>query len=1351
MPLDPAPLPTAPSIRQQTVVQPSSPSREVQVNMPLESLSTSRVLIVVFTTISGGTKSHIPSSQLWSQVPLMGAGGYASFGNTMASAWVSRPGSTVYQAGSFKFAGLVGLAPEYSTALAFEITDTQNGAISLSGQSWNSTYSNQITGQSPAMGQRVRGVLAVGYAEGEHTFTEPPGDQGVLTQTAASGFFTAPFSVVGSYATQNSNDPSDVTLPFEGVASKAGVLLFNAISANNSIVSNEIGQSVTSVLALPGASVTTDAFVGYGGTVTYTTDADLSFDPMTVMSSSDSLLSGTPTAFQTVGSQTYLLIDSTHSVDSKIEVFNVVSHNTDAGLLSTVSSTHTTDAKAALSPMLSHNTDAYVLGDLHHSTDSYVFAGQTSHSTDALLMQTNSLTHTTNALAVYVNNSLHTTDSYLQPLPPPTQSHTADSLLTQDNIIGMTGWELQGDFVECDPDRTPNYSLPAGTLATSSSAKRPGSQGTYGLRIDNQVWTESFWVPQQSSKSLQDMLPTYDFSSQAKSVFSDMWTSFYFRCLDRPTASSEMLIADLNQQIGVASPPFSTPIYGYCYWIALGNSTLSGVGGGLQLGHGPYNPASPDADYILSDTNWHYLEVRTYTASGVVLYNANPMQPVTIQVYLDGNLIMSTNSYIPCLCASAIGIQERLTSERFRVDYDDLVLSTNRLNLYDLSVIAKPAKADGTYTAWTGTPSNTYTDVASIPYDTTKHFDSSAVNQVRTVKVYSGADANPYPGHIHAVSLQAVHKFNTSSSAQNVAVVVREGGTDATVKTWRPTSAGGKVYIALTTTFTKSPVAGADWPGTIYDFEVGVKQVVDSNANRVVGISANLLVSPFSYDHTADAMLFGTVDLTHTTDADIGRVAGHTTDSFLTDVFDYHYADSRLFGLIDATHQTDAMVFGQVDQTHDTDAYLDRSLSHTTDAVIVDVRGSVHTTDSALVDQLDLSHDTDSTIGALVDRPHYTDALQFFLKETSHFADAMSLANPILTHLADARKIAAVSATHTADSLKKATITATNTTDALKYSRVDLTHLTDALKLGSPTLTFTVNSYLQPTNTLALFHTAVASLRSTFSAAHTTDALLKIFGFASHTTNSILMGSSQDIHTADSWIVIPASKTLTHTSDADLQGSRTASETSDALLKATNSLTFSTNSWIQLIGELQHTANSLIGIVPTHTHQTNSVLWSSFTVAASSDALVRNSYSLGHTTDAKIVATYSPTYSTDADIWIFPVSPYITHNSASSLSGSAQNTHTTDALAYFQLTVAHTTSSAVQGQVDLTFNTNSDLLGSPTLQWLTDAKLAAEALHTTDSDTAGNSGVTHGAEAYLINDDTGIFEPEQGMTFDGAF
>lgn len=1389
MPLDPEPLLSPPTVRQQTVVQNSSPAREIAVNLPLVSLSSSRVLVVIITTISGGAKSHIPSSQIWQQLPLIGAGGYAQFGNTLVSAWISRAGSTVYSAGSFKFAGLVGLSPEYCTVLAFELEDTQTGDISLSQQTWDTSYSNSIEAQSPAVGQKVRGVLAVGYSEGQKHFLQPNSPQNILTQTAASGFFAAPFSMVGSYAGQSSNDPSDVVLPFEGVASRSGILLFSVVAGDTSINSPEKNHGVNAFLSYPGSSFSTSSMLGYGSTIATTADAYISFDPMTVMESSDAMLFGATSAFSTLGTQVYAAVTLSGSTDAALDVFTTVSEDVSVNILGPANETITGDTIIVFGQDGLHTADSRVLQDLFHLTDAYLFAGQTSHLTDTLLQQQNSLTHTTTALAVALGSSSITSDGYLAALVPPSGTHTTDANLTQDNIIGMTGWELQGDFAECDASRTPNYSLPPGTIAASTSAKRPGSQGSYGLRIDNTTGSDAYWVPPQTSKSLLDLQPTIDWPAPAASVFSEMWTSFNFRCLDRPAADSEMLIADYQQTISFVSGHTITLLPGYSYWIMLGNRTDSGTGGALQLGVGSLTVGGGVvATHLLSDTSWHYMEVRTYSTSGVALSATGVTYPLLIEVYLDGDLVMSTSSTYTCLGIPTLGMQERRTVERFRVDYDDLVISTNRLNQFDLSVIAKPAKDEGTYTAWTGTPSNTYTDVASIPYDAAKHFDSSAANQRRTVKVYSGGDTDPYPGVIHAVSMQAVHVFNASSAVQNMALMIREGSTDLVLRSYYPTTVGGKGTAALTVTTTKSPVAGDNWVDAIYDFEVGVKQLIDANANRVVGISVNMLVSPFSYSHTADAMLFGAASISHTTTSFLGRSSTHDTDALITDAGVYHYVDSSPVGLIDGTHTTSSATAGEASLSFTADAFLDKSLFQTTDAVIVSVRGSVHAADAGMIGQIDGYQSTDAIIGALVDKPHSTDALPYFMVESYHLTDARALATYLATHLTNARMKAAVIATHTSNGVLKAIIAATHTTSAVKYLRVDTTHLTSSAKLGVISGSFTTSSAMAPTNVVAQFHTAISTLKKTFTATETTDTFLKIATEHNFTTNAIRLGSSQGTHSADARIVIPTPVTLTHNTNSAVSGTVSSPITTNTLLKKTFTLTGTTDAKLELVKDLTHAANSLLSISPTHSHSVNAVMVSVPTLTATTDTLLRSTYVATHTTNSAAYGTVDRTITADSDLFgavssnhtvnallksdiaatftttaylsfekLFSTNSYIAASNekfqaiASSLFGQAQALHTTSVVVYAQLDQSHLTSSSVLGNLTVTALSSSDLYGAASAVFTTNSLAATESLHSGNSALFGATSAGHSSDALLVNDDLGIFEQEPGTMFEGAF
>jgi hypothetical protein len=1396
MALTPAPDPIPPVIRQQSVVQNSGPARELQVNLPLQSLPTSRVLIVVFSTVSGGAKSHIPSSQTWSQIPLIGVGGYARFGNTLISAWLSRPGVSVYQAGSFKFAGLVGLAPEYSTALTFEFADCQDGFVNLSQQSWDESYINRVEAQAPAINQKARGVLAVAFAEGQHQFLEPDAAQKLLTQTSASGFFSAPFSVAGSYAEQTSNDPSDVSLPFDGLSAPAGLLLFSAGRGGGFVSSTELTHSTDAFLAYPGATITVDSDVRFGGDLTSTVNSYLQFPPMLVMASSNAVLFGVPEALHTVGTQLFAAVVSSFTINAFLEDYISVATKTDIGLLGMVTKTHTTDTDLVSGGELTHSTDTRMGIDLQYFTNSYIFAGQTSANTDADLWSMVTSTHTTTAAIVTLNTSTFTTDSYLQATNP-SATITTDSFLEQDGIIGMTGWELQDLIAESDPILTPDYTPnPNTSIFVTASAKRPGSQGTVGLRIDNNTTDQTYWVLPQTAKSLNDLYPTIPWPRVANQVFRETWATLYFRCNNRPTSGSELVIADTLSQTGPVGGPGPgggggggvSQVYGYCYWVTIGNLTLGGGGGGLQLGHGDITVGNVAASYSLTDSNWHRLEVRTYKSTNTTLSSANVSDPITIEIYLDYNLIMSMVSEYPSDCSYILGVQERLTSDHYQIDYDDFVVSTSRLAAYDLSVIAKPAKAAGTYAEWTGTPSNTFADVASIPYDAAKYFASSALNQRQTFKVYSGGDANPYPGKIHAASMQFVHFRNTSSSALNMALMIREGSTDLVIKSWAP-NAAAQYYVAMSSTTTRSPVAGLNWEDAIYNFEIGIKQVVNSSVNRVVGVYANLLVSPFSCFQTVESVLFGFTTLTHTTSSSLGRILDITTDALMSGAGASFTTNASIIQFLAVIHDTDSTLFGAVEFNHSTDAFINRVAAVDTDALIVIERGtSPHTSDAALVGQIDSSHDTDALVSILIDLPHTTDALPYRLVATTHLTDAAVLSNPSVIHLTNARTIGTGLQTHNTNSVARAPIVSGFTTDALKHLRLDVTHFTSASKKGDLLASFTTSSATAPTNVITKLTFVNSLLGKAFSATNTADAMLKTLPTLTSTTNAILFGSSQASHACNSWIVIPALKTITHLATSAIKGEATAFHNTTAVLKSTFLLASTTDAWLLLIGQVQQTTNAVLQSTRLKSHISNALLVINPALTITTDAFLKITAVLNHSTSCTLTATpvlssmstsilFGQTgliHPTDAILKLdqllaftttaalafeklFSTNSFVIPSgeriffTASSLFGSVSALHTTNVLVYAQLSALHLSSSTLQAPLDITHTTTGDTFGSADQTHATDLLAAHSIVYNTFTNTSGIDGTDTSTSSYLLNDDRGIFEDTQGGVFDGSF
>lgn len=1397
MALDPAPVLTPPTIRQRSVLQGSSPARELPIYLPSESLTTSRVLVVLFTTISGGARSHIPTSQVWKKLPLAGANGYAQFGNVLVSAWLSRPGSAVYSAGSIQFAGLVGLAPEYATAVLFELQNCQNGEISLTQQTWDTTLSAAVTGLAPAIGQQARGVLAVAFTEGEHVFTEPDGSQEMQTQTAASGFFAAPFSVAGSYAGQTSNDPSPVRMPFTGALSRTGLLLFSATQGDSGITSPQAAVSTNAFTAYPSATITVEATLGYGGQISITSDAAMSFDPMTVMASSDADLFGDPTASQTLGTQAYIRVPALHTTSAALDVFNFLEELVQVEVLGAVTASSTGDTAIVNSVEGFHTKDTYALRDFFHLTNAYVFAGQLNHNTDLLALGTFDLFHLTNALSVTSPTSTHSTNAFIAAAIPPTQFHYTDTLMEQDAVIGMAGWELQDYYAEV---YVATYYLAGGvSITTVTGEKRPGSLGAYGLLISNtgSVGTNSYVEIPQTSKALYDLSPLTDWPTFAAQTYRELWFSFWFRCTDRCNNDAEILASDQYKTVGTTPGPHPVDEYGHSWWLMIGTYYNSTLGGGLMLGEGtlPVSP-SPDptalvinsSNYPLSGTGWHLIEVRMY--ANVTLNSVSVANPMTVEVYVDGSSTpqMSINSSIPCDGRPCLGIPTKRSTQTYTVGFDDVVYSTRRMfNAYDLSVILKPAKADGFYTDWTGTPSDTYTDVDNAPSNPAQYFESATVGDTRTVKVYSGGDSDPYPGYIHAVTAQFVHVHNTLSSNRNVALVVREGGTDLQLRAFSPFHAE-KTYQSFMVTMARSPVNEDLWVDSLYDFEIGVKQVSDSFANKVAGISASLLVSPFSYNHSTDAGLTAEVTSTHTTSAALSRGADHMTDALLKTIGDFHTTDTFPVGLAQSSYTTSATLSGEVDASQTTDIFIDRLASITTDTVVVEVRGSVHDTDVVLSGQIDDSHDADASIGALVDLPHETDLLIHTLVEYVHTTSSAGLSNPSLTHNANARTIAAVSATHQANGLLRATISSTQTTDALKYARVDQTHNTSAAKKGELSATHQTYAWTAPTNIVAQLHTTVASIRQSFTLTESSDALLKAFRTGSHTGDADLFGTRESSHVAFAWLAYPTVVNKQHGTNSKLIGEVSLSHTGQALLKSTFVATGSTDASLELIPEKTHSTNAVVYFVGAKSHSASSVLYLYNSQTHSADALLRITAEVTHTGSSKLVGEVALTHSSEA-VLLGEVSLSVTTNAllkktaeafqtlnaalgfdvthtgnsliglaaqkeqqvASSIFGEAQTSHTTSVLVYAQTDATHTTNVVFIGLVGVFHSTSGTLLGIVDLQTTSDALMAYEALFTTNMTAAGETGATHSTNALLDNADLGIFEPDDSTFFPGMF
>lgn len=1391
MAIEAAPAISTPAVRQRTVLQSSSPVREVAVSLPSQSLISSRVVLVMFSTISGGTRAHVPSTGIWSQIQLGGSGGYARMGNLLASAWLSKPGAVVYSGGLFRCAGLVGLAPEYTTVVLFELTNTQNGTIQLAGSLWNESEALEISATAAASGQQARGVLAVGVAEGAHTFAASPTSHSVLTQTAASGFFSAPFSLVGAYKTQSSNDPMPVRLPYDGVSSKQGVLLFNAVTEDSGVTSLEGSHSATSVLAYPTQSITVDAYLLPGGTVSATTSAAVEFDPMTSITNTDARLNGTPAYSYLSESNLYSRISVSQTTDALTEQYHALLDVIDITLLGATTETTSSNAAIALAIDQTNTTNAYVLKDMGHSNDAYIFAGQSSHLVDAKLWNTWDFYHLTDSALAALGSLTHTTDAYLAATTPPSSTHTTDAYLLRNNIIAITGWELQSIDYESFVN-SPLYGSPQ--ISVTTSAKRTGSQGTHGLRMDNTTaGTDSYWVPRQNGNDLISAMGGVEEGTQCGAHYQEVWTTFYFRCNTFPTGGREQLLSDTLSQIGFDAIT-GNPLYGYPYWIGIGSTGSETPGYKLALYKSDINPSGGAmevelASAYLNDSNWHLLEVRLVNYGASNLLNSSLLKPFTIDVYMDKTLVMSASIGIPCRAAQILGIQTRYTSANTQFDYDDFVISANRLAEFDLSVIAKPAKANGNYTAWTGTPADSYTDVDNIPTDSGQYQESSTVGQKLSVKVYSGGDTNPYPGKIHAVSFHAVHDFVTTASyARTLGLFVRQATTDLSLNSFSPDTA----RIGLqdrSMVYSRNPIDESLWENSIYDFEMGVEQLLSTATNRVLLLAANLLVSPTSLLHAADAGLTGEVNLTHTTDSSLGRLNDHSTDALMdAPYYKYHYTDAMLFSQANLTHLADAITAGEAEQSHTADAQTDRLLDQTVDATIVSVRGSVHDTDAALIGQAETSHDTDAIIWGLLDLPHDTDALQYRLEDIFASTDAFKLATNVAIHLANARMLGTISATHTTNALNRLAISGTQTTDALKHLRLDLTHFTTAAKLGEISSSYTSNSALGAINVVAQLHTASSTLKTSFTSTFSTDAFKKTTVDATGTTNSAVMGETGQIHTTNARLVNPTVVNLLHNTNSSIFGTVDSTHTTTSLLRQLYTTTHGTDAFTQFVGNLTqstdalkfiqvnrthtgdaslyvqntttHTGNSLLQVFgsSTHTftvsvggetgssHTTNSIIFGEISSQHTTTGLLKKQTDL--TTSTTSYLAFDQTHTTSSALSI-PAEALTAV--ASSLFGSAQGTHTTNALMYVVVAATYTGDADLQGTVEVYHLSTSILFGTSNAVHTTNALAATEAGHTSESILFGETGSTISTSSMLMNNDLGIFEQNDLSPFEGAF
>jgi hypothetical protein len=1381
MAIDPRPNISPPTARQQAIVQSNDPVRELNLDMPQQSLTTSRVLVVVFSTVSGGTRSHIPNSGVWTQISLGGSGGFVQFGNILVSAWLSRAGSQVYSGGLFRFAGLVGLAPEHGTIVAVELTDMQNGSISLAGHSWDESYENAISGTAAATGNYARGVLAVGVAEGQHHFLAPTTGQQLLTQTAVSGFFSAPFSAVAAYKGQTSNDPLPVNLPFDSVASRNGLLLFNALNEASSINSPEGTFSTGSLISAPQNTITTDSFIRNGGEVTNTVSAYVEFPEMFSFASTSSALSGETLAIFDTESNIYNRVAVAGTTDAYTDEYHVVSEEVVVELVGTVTSTDTTSSVIVNSRDDSSTGDSAIGKDLFHLTDSYIFSGQTSHTADSLLQSEVEDTHVTDAALVTLQELTHFTNSYKEAMVPPTETHTTSGTLLTDNILGMMGWELQDTQLECSYV-SPDYSVSTEQLLVTTLAVRPGSLGAYGMRIVNSgaLATDQYVLPKTDLLSMP--APGEDGGSTPGAHYKELWTTLHFRVNTVPT-DWEQLIGDIKQQ--QLFPP-NTLADGFSYFLAIRAMT-----GGFQLGFGVSSStqAVGSATIInflpLALSNWYKLEIRLYTEAAT-LEDSSPTAPFYVQLWLNGQPIelgATFTSYLKCYAAQAIGIQQRAGVTDYSVDFDDFVISTNRLDAYDLSVIALPAKADGTYSAWTGVPADDYTDVESIPYDPAKYQQASADSQKFSIKVYEGGDSDPYPSTIHAVSFHA-SSSSPASPTNNTEMFLRKGATEVVLREFN-----SFIVNDLSVLTVRSPVDELLWADSLYDTEFGLRQIGVSSFTKINLMAATMLVSPPLQFHYTSSVIAGETTGTHTTSATVGKLLDTTTDALLDiGTQKYFYTDAYRYGIPTSPHTTDVVLFGEPTVESSTDTYFETRTDHTTDTLIVAVRGATGTTDTNLINDIDVYHDVDVSVWSMVDMPHDTDALQYRLVDLTYTGDSALLGQGDITHTANFLKIGSPSVVHTANALKKLEITDTSTTDAVKSARVDLTHSTSAIKQGEGTSIHTANSNLGLTNIVTRFHTTVSTLKTSYSDDFDTDSFIKKTYSESSTGNSILEGEASKLFATNARIVIPTASFSLHTGSSSIDGEVDRTHTANSLLRQLMEHDSDTDAFLHYSGDLAHTASSVKARLSTLTHSGSSHLHVQNDQAHTTEAYKYIQPSLTHSTSAVTFGIVSATHTassilfgettvshgtlallrkdiTDSSDTNAALAFDVIHTAntlvalaaqqeqalASSLFGTTGNTHTATALIFILTGFTHTTSSSLLGEVTAYHITNAIRFGEANNDHNTNTLLATESVHTTSSILAGESGSTHSTSSMLKNDDVGIFEQDQTDIFEGAF
>ena len=813
------------SARQSSIQQTASPSRSIALNLPLQSLSDSRVFVVVISTISGGAQSHIPTSQIWDQVPLIGVGGFAQVGEMLISAWLSKPGTVLYGGGSFQFAGFLGNSPEYAQVFSVELTNLRNGTLTLSQQVWNEASASSSSGYAEAIGQSLRNVLAFAFAENQHQFTQPGAPFSLLSQTSNSGFFSSPFSASTNLGTQNSNDRLNVNFPFDGGIAAQGLLLFNVLAQSNAIDSLETLHGTRAFLSYPQEQITTSAFLNFGGPVSQTTTGYFDIEPFTKVVRTEGELAGETIATGLLEANIYSMASPTFSTDARLDFFFEITEEIDVELLGPVLKTLTTTAVVVTGGEGTSTSTGYVLKDLFHLTDAYIVDWKATHNTDGFNWKQSELTHTTDAKLTFQGSSTHTTSAYIGAALPTLQTHNTFGSMTADNVLAMTGWELRDPLYECYYGFSPDYSGVAGLVTVTATAQRPGSLGGYGLRIDTDGYAGiAWWLPYPCAKTFRDSLGSEEVGVLGVH-YSEVWFTLWFRGVDLPLGGYETILSDDYTVLGYTGDP-QVPVYGSSFSVSMGmNLTDAYANIGFGFGSGSPFLGLGTFNYITTDPHgWHKLEVRAYMPDGVTkLASASVATPAFLEGYIDGQLAMGATTTRPVQATGILGLQVRNHATRYRVDYDDYVISTTRLGDYDLSVKLQSPKANGTYTAWTSVPTGDYSDVASMPIDPAEYKSSTTVGQKTSIKVYEGADSDPYPAVLHAVSFNLVRgsaavpvSFNPS-----LKTFLRKGATEMDLFNWRP-HAGWRALTLSSSIFN----SGA-WADEIYDMEYGLEKVLD--------------------------------------------------------------------------------------------------------------------------------------------------------------------------------------------------------------------------------------------------------------------------------------------------------------------------------------------------------------------------------------------------------------------------------------------------------------------------------------------------------------------------------------------